>query len=47
MLMRVRCEWFSYGPADATATTSSLAPVKPGTVYIYGVGLPICCPGDE
>jgi len=23
-----RCKWFSYGPADATTTPSSLAPVK-------------------
>jgi len=23
-----RCKWFAYGPADATATPSSLAPVK-------------------
>jgi len=27
-LSRARCEWFAYGPADATATPSSLASVK-------------------
>jgi len=23
------CKWFAYGPADGTATTSSLASLKP------------------
>jgi len=27
-LSETRCKWFAYGPADATATPSSLAPVK-------------------
>jgi len=27
-LSGARCKWFAYGPADATATPSSLAPVK-------------------
>jgi len=29
-----------YGPADATATPSSLAPVKSRMVYLSGTGLP-------
>jgi len=28
-----RCRWFAYDPADATATPSSLAPVKSRMVY--------------
>ena len=28
-----------YGPADATATPSSLGPVKPRMVYLSGAGL--------
>jgi len=39
-LSEARCKWFAYGPADATTTTSSLAPVKTRIVYLYGVGLP-------
>ena len=35
-----RCKWFAYGPADATATISSLAPVKSRMVYFSGAGLP-------
>ena len=31
---------FTYGPADATATPSSLAPVKSRMVYLSGAGLP-------
>jgi len=27
-LTGARCKWVAYGPADATATPSSLAPVK-------------------
>jgi len=39
------CVWskvqmIAYGPADATATTSSLAPVKSGMVYLSGASLP-------
>ena len=36
----VWCKWFAYGPADATATPSSLAPVKSRMVYLSGAGLP-------
>jgi len=32
-----RCKWFAYGPADATATPSSLAPVKFRMVLISGL----------
>jgi len=39
-LSGARCEWFAYGPADATATPSSLAPVKSRMVYFSGAGLP-------
>jgi len=39
-LSGVRCKWFAYGPADATATSSSLAPVKSRMVYLSGAGLP-------
>ena len=38
-LSGVRCKWFAYGPADATATPSSLAPVKSRMVYLSGAGL--------
>ena len=30
----------SYGPADAAATPSSLAPAKSRMVYVCGAGLP-------
>jgi len=33
-------KWFAYGPADANATSSSLAPVKSKMVYLSGAGLP-------
>ena len=39
-LSGVCCKWFSYGPADATATLSSLATVKSRMVYLSGAGLP-------
>ena len=39
-LSGVWCKWFAYGPADATATPSSLASVKSRMVYLSGVGLP-------
>jgi len=39
-LSGVRCKGFAYGPADATATPSSLAPVKSRMVYLSGAGLP-------
>ena len=31
---------FAYSPADATATSSSLAPVKSRMVYLSGAHLP-------
>ena len=34
------CKSFAYGPADASATSSSLAPVKSRMVYLSGAGLP-------
>jgi len=40
-LSGARCKWFAYGPADATATPSSLAPVKSRMVYLSGAGLPM------
>ena len=39
-LSRVWCKWFAYGPADATATPSSLVSVKSRMVYLSGAGLP-------
>ena len=39
-LSGVRCKWFAYGPADATATPSSLARVKSRMVYFSGAALP-------
>ena len=39
-LSGARCKWFAYGPADATVTPSSLAPVKSRMVYLSGTGLP-------
>jgi len=39
-LSGVRCKWFAYDPADATATPSSLAPVKSRMDYLSGAGLP-------
>jgi len=39
-LSGARFKWFAYGPADATATASSLAPVKSRMVYLSGAGLP-------
>ena len=39
-LSGARCKWFAYGPADATATPSSLALVKSIIVYPSGAGLP-------
>jgi len=38
-LYGARCKWFAYGPADATNTPSSLAPVKSRMVYLSGTGL--------
>ena len=45
-LSGARCKWFARGPADATATPSSLAPVKSILVYLSGVSLP-GCPGKR
>jgi len=39
-LSGARCKWFAYGPADATATPSSLASVKSRMVDLSGAGLP-------
>ena len=39
-LSGTRCRWSAYGPGDATATPSSLAPVKSRMVYLSGAGLP-------
>jgi len=39
-LSAARCKWFAYGPADATAIPSSLAPVQSRMVYLSGAGLP-------
>jgi len=39
-LYGARCKRFVYGPADATATPSSVAPVKSRMVYRSGAGLP-------
>ena len=41
-LFRARCKWFAYGPADATATQSSLAPVISRMVYLSGASYPGC-----
>jgi len=42
-LSRARWKSFAYGPADATATPSSVAPVKFRMVYLSGAGLPRLC----
>jgi len=39
-LSGARCKWFAYGPADATTSPLSLAPVKSRMVYLSGAGLP-------
>jgi len=39
-LSGVWCKWFVYGPADATATPSSVASVKSRMVCLSGAGLP-------
>ena len=38
-LSGVRCKSFACGPADATATLSSLVPVKSRMLYLSGAGL--------
>jgi len=38
-LSGARCKRFAYGPADVTATPSSLAPIKSRMVYLSGAGL--------
>jgi len=35
-----RCKWYANGPADATATPSSLASLKSRMAYLSGIGLP-------
>jgi len=35
-----RCKWFAHGPADATATPSSLASLKSRIIYLSGACLP-------
>ena len=35
-----RCKWFAYGPADATATPSSLASLRSRMLDFFGVDLP-------
>jgi len=49
ILSGVRCKWFAYGPADATATPSSIAPVISWMVYLSGAGLGAYpgCPGKR
>jgi len=39
-LYGARIKWFAYGPADATATPSSLAAVKSRMAYLFGARLP-------
>ena len=46
-LSGARCKWFAYGPADSTATPSSLAPIKSRMVYLPGAGLYPGCPGKK
>jgi len=38
-LSGVRCKWLAYGPADASATPSSLASSKSTWFYLSGAGL--------
>jgi len=44
--MVISLEQGAYGPADATATPLSLAPVKSRMVYLSGAGFP-GCPGKN
>jgi len=39
-LSGARCKWSAYGPADVTATPSSLASLKSRIVYLFVAGLP-------
>jgi len=39
-LSGARCRLFAYGPADATATLSSIASLKFRLVYLSDAGLP-------
>jgi len=36
-LSGARCKQFAYGPADATATQSSVAPIKCRMIYLAGL----------
>jgi len=40
-LSSARCKWPAFGPADATATPSSLASLKSRRVYLSGASLPM------
>jgi len=42
-LSGARCIRFAYGPADATATLPSLAPLKSRMVYLSAAGLQRLC----
>jgi len=39
-LSRVRCKWFAYGPADATATLPSVALSNSYWFNLSGAGIP-------
>jgi len=39
-VLAVRCKWFAYGPADASATLSSIVLLKSRMVYPFAAGLP-------
>jgi len=45
-LSGTRCKWFAYGPADATATPSSLGSLKSKMFYRLVLAYP-GCPGKE
>jgi len=45
-LSAARCEWFAFGPADVTATPSSLAPVKSEWFTFLVLAYP-GCPGKK
>jgi len=45
-LSGAKCKWFAYGPADATATPSSLASLCPEWFSLSGTGL-LKCPGKK
>jgi len=47
VLSGVRCKWVVYGPADATATPSSVASLKSILVWTFLVPADLGCPGKE